>query len=319
MSRSDFEALKASLRPFADLKVMDLVEETGIDVQPWAVKEGGAPVANPRANPNYCYEWAFVEEGEPIALCVWHETLVSHSMGIAFTGNLRARATRLEEIVLDRRESAKTRSRAKQQAKRCDAFDWRVQRAVRKSLPVRVILLEGERADQLGHDSSKVRLRRLDEVQWWVHDYDEAAGRFDLVRGVPPSRHEPGDGRAAGKIESMYVDQFSAPAIPERKERRTSVFARSADVRRRVLIRAAGCCEYCGRHGFKTASGQIYLETHHVEPLSDGGADCISNLVALCPDDHRKAHFSADAAAIKSSLGMFLAGIASIDSDVDQS
>jgi 5-methylcytosine-specific restriction protein A len=111
MSRSDFEALKASLRPFADLKVMDLVEETGIDVQPWAVKEGGAPVANPRANPNYCYEWAFVEEGEPIALCVWHETLVSHSMGIAFTGNLRARATRLEEIVwID--ESRRKRDRA---------------------------------------------------------------------------------------------------------------------------------------------------------------------------------------------------------------
>jgi hypothetical protein len=53
-------------------------------------------------------------------------------------------------------------------------------------------------------------------------------------------------------------------------------------------------CELCGEPGFLTAAGSIYLETHHVVPLSLDGPDHESNVVALCPNDHRRAHFGSD-------------------------
>ena len=34
-----------------------------------------------------------------------------------------------------------------------------------------------------------------------------------------------------------------------------------------------------------------YLEVHHKIRLSDGGEDTIDNVVALCPNCHRKAHY----------------------------
>lgn len=294
--------LIAQLRPAADLKVMDLVAEAGIDVGPWSVKHRGQPVANPRANPNYCYEWAFGEGGEPIVLCVWHASLTPHAHGVAYQGNLRARAKLLEDIMLDRKEAADTRSRAKNQAKRCDAFDFRVQRAVRNSLPLRVILLEGDRADRLGHDASKVRRRLLDDSTWHVHDYDFATGAFTLLRGAPMAVETPPKvDRASDHGNAPYVDQFSVQTA-ERREHVSHIFARSEIVRRNVLQRAAGRCEHCGREGFLMASGQIYLETHHVIPLCEDGPDIESNVAALCPEDHRKAHFSVDADDIRSAL-----------------
>lgn len=172
MTDAEFAELFEQLRPLTDQKVMDLVAQAGIDVRPWSFKENGSPVRKPKANPNYCYEWAFGGENEPIALCVWHEQMTRHEAGIAYAGNLRARAAGLESIALDRRNSTATRSRAKDQAKRCDGFDRRVQLAIRRSRPVRVILLVGERADELGHDSSRVRYRELDPAPWFVRSYD---------------------------------------------------------------------------------------------------------------------------------------------------
>lgn len=306
MSTADAAALLESLRPVADLKVMDLVAAAGVDVSPWAVKEGGAPVANPKANPNYCYEWAFGEGDEPIVLCIWFDTLTAQPEGIVFEDNLRQLAKKLEDIRFERLATPSVKSRAKDQAKRCDRFDRRLQLATRRLLPVRVILLDGVRADELGHDSSKVRFRRLDPVEWWMHEYDMATGAFLLVRGKPATvayATEPSDRDAP-----EYVDQFSAPEIAARRERKVDAFVRSPEVRRRVLRRAAGRCEYCGGEGFLTSAGQVYLETHHVVPLAEGGPDMASNVVALCPDDHRRAHYAADCADIGRRLLEYLAG-----------
>lgn len=90
------------------------------------------------------------------------------------------------------------------------------------------------------------------------------------------------------------VDQFSLQAMETEETKRRQVtgtaFCRSADVRRQVLKRAQGHCEYCGDEGFHTANDEIYLETHHIMPLSSNGPDNISNVAALCPNHHREAH-----------------------------
>lgn len=308
MIGAEFDVLFERLRPVADLKVMDLIAEAGVDVGPWAIKRDGQPVMNPRANPTYCYEWAFGENHDPIVLCVWHASLAPHAEGIAYQGNLRARAKSLEDIVLDRKEASDTRSRAKNQAKRCDGFDFRVQRAYRSGLPLRVILLEGERADRLGHDASKVSRRLLDDSAWRVHAYDEGSGAFTILRGAPVttvSVHKGAAGAsseltvAVPEVKGRYVDQFSVQA---RREKTQWVVNRSATIRRNVLERAAGHCEYCGRAGFLMPSGQVYLETHHVVPLCEDGPDQECNVVALCPEDHRRAHFGEDASEIRDAL-----------------
>jgi hypothetical protein len=69
-------------------------------------------------------------------------------------------------------------------------------------------------------------------------------------------------------------------------------YLRDQKIRSAVLVRAAGKCEYCGQAGFLKKGGGVYLETHHVIALAKDGADRLTNVIALCPNDHRKAHFS---------------------------
>lgn len=64
-------------------------------------------------------------------------------------------------------------------------------------------------------------------------------------------------------------------------------------VRAAVLERANGKCEFCGKLGFMKTDGTRYLESHHVITLAADGADRLTNVIALCPDDHREAHFGA--------------------------
>jgi 5-methylcytosine-specific restriction enzyme A len=42
--------------------------------------------------------------------------------------------------------------------------------------------------------------------------------------------------------------------------------------------------------GFLSEKVRVYLETHHIVPLSENGLDKVSNMAALCPNHHREAH-----------------------------
>jgi 5-methylcytosine-specific restriction protein A len=288
----------AGLRPTSHVKVIDVVADTGIDVSGWKTKADGTPVANPALNPNFCYEWGFGGDGEPILLCVWHRSLSEIDGHVVYRDNLRALAMKLESITFDRFAPKDARHRAKDQARRARRFDEFVQQAFRRRRPVRLVLLEGEQADasELGRDSSKVRFRRLDETEWHVSSYSDENGEFTIVRGGMPASVEPED-----EPSPEFADQFSIEG-PERREISTSAFVRSADVRRAVLCRAAGRCELCGEIGFTTVSGAVYLETHHVLPLGEQGPDVVWNVVALCANDHRRLHFSAERIELRESL-----------------
>ena len=41
---------------------------------------------------------------------------------------------------------------------------------------------------------------------------------------------------------------------------------------------------------FYDKDSKPYLEEHHVNRLADGGSDTMDNVVALCPNCHRKIH-----------------------------
>ncbi|GGE95416.1 HNH endonuclease [Sphingomonas prati] len=97
---------------------------------------------------------------------------------------------------------------------------------------------------------------------------------------------------------------------PEYRRRMAGAYIRNPEVRTQVLRRANGKCEYGGCTPFKNLNGQIYLETHHVISLSEQGIDRLTNVIALCANHHREAHFGQDWQILQDK---FLTIIASVD------
>jgi 5-methylcytosine-specific restriction protein A len=305
MEENDVE-VRESLRPGRNEKIMDLVAEAGIDVAPWGVRKDGSVIDNPRTNQMYCYEWAFGGDGQPTALCIWHSSLTISQGSVLYDGNMRQYALELGRVATDRSVSSGVRYSARTKEKRARNFDSLVQRAYRKSQPVRVVILEGKRRSDpdLGWDTSQVRYRALDSESWYVHSYSYGDGSCRLVRKVPPDRIPTENDTLS--LQPVFIDQFSLSAPVSKHESTGFIFDRSSEVRRAVLERAAGVCECCGVPGFKMNKGGIFLETHHVVPLSEKGPDEEWNVVAICPNDHRRAHLGEDRAALRRRLIEYL-------------
>jgi hypothetical protein len=90
--------------------------------------------------------------------------------------------------------------------------------------------------------------------------------------------------------KSNAIDDLGTDA-PDRAKSEVWSYARDSKVRDAVLRRAEGTCEFCGKLGFIRPDGTRYLESHHVIALAKEGADRQTNVIALCPNDHREAHF----------------------------
>jgi hypothetical protein len=252
---------------------MDLVSEAGIDVSDWGNWSGGP--ARAAANPKYCYEWSFVQPGKIVVLNVWYRNLREHGKVITMEDNLRSSAA----MYRARRSGGSPVWR-----KRATAFDEAVRMAASQNLPVRAVICDGKMRsrEDLNARASNVTARTLDPVPWAVTAYDSVTGQFTLTRGALPDH---------------LIDQFSVGSTPESPTEIRSVtgvvFVRDPHVRAFALLRAAGRCEWCKRPGFTAHDGAVFLETHHVVPLGEGGADTVTNVVALCPNHHREAHYGA--------------------------
>lgn len=236
---------------------------------------GGAEKA--ASNPKYCYEWSYENyEKELIVLSLWHKNCEMLDGAIVQKLNLR--------------ETAKDAA-SSPQSRRATKMDFSLQKANRLNWPVRVIICDGVR--KTNATKSTADSRKLDSEPWHIENYDSDNGACLLVRGL---------------AAVPFIDQFELDKLPEgkalRKETTTSVFERSPQIRNYVLERAKGFCELCGEKGFKTSSGSIYLESHHIQPLSEDGSDSIGNVIALCPNHHREAHYGMDNEQLKLSLLM---------------
>lgn len=86
------------------------------------------------------------------------------------------------------------------------------------------------------------------------------------------------------------------------KEKRELAYFRSQALKLYVVARSKGICEGCACEApFQTKSGP-FLECHHVHRLADGGPDHPENVVALCPNCHRRAHYAQDAVTFNEEL-----------------
>lgn len=262
--------------------VIELVEAAGLDVSDWGNFKGGQDKAS--VNPKYCYEWAFVEPGKVVVLNIWFAKMHERNGEIFQTLNLRA-----ESLVHTK----------PQWRKRARDFDLAVQQACRDKLPLRVIVCDGKMRQGTDTEASRVQNRLLDPMPWAVTEYDWNSGRFTIIRG---------------RAHSPYIDQFSvADEDHAAGKRKTEVEIRERDpeVRRLALERARGKCELCGEEGFRTSDGRLYLETHHVIPLSEDGPDTLRNVVAICPNDHRRAHFGENRNLLRTKMLDYLATLPS--------
>jgi 5-methylcytosine-specific restriction enzyme A len=101
---------------------------------------------------------------------------------------------------------------------------------------------------------------------------------------------------------SAIDDLNSEPAgnaAPLRTSYSGTFIVRDDKVRQRVIRRANGKCEFCGELGFLKADGTRYVEAHHIISLADQGPDTLENVIALCPNHHREAHFGENLVALE--------------------
>lgn len=74
-----------------------------------------------------------------------------------------------------------------------------------------------------------------------------------------------------------------------------TTYPRSEIVRQYALRVADGVCQGCGEDApFQNKNGEPFLEVHHLHRRSDGGADHPDNVIALCPNCHRRIHHGQD-------------------------
>lgn len=266
-------AIPSEIEPTQQRRVIDLVREAGLDVTDWANYKNGT--TNPGANPKYCYEWALVDQDKAVVLNLWRHSMLDVEDGVEQRIELFGNAVSRETSGVRR-----ARRRRMEQA---------IALAHKSGIPIRVVVLKkGKPSKTTG--KSGVAARLLDPVAWGVAKFDTASGHAILRRGLAPV---------------PYADQHSLPP-PTGKSgtHATSGLAwnRSGEVRGYVLQRARGHCELCGEAGFRLRTGSQYLETHHVVPLSEGGADSVFNVVALCPSHHREAHYGERAPTLRRQL-----------------
>lgn len=68
-------------------------------------------------------------------------------------------------------------------------------------------------------------------------------------------------------------------------------YPRSQYVREFALRMADGVCQGCEQEApFVTSTGEPFLEVHHLTRQSDGGPDAPENVIAVCPNCHRRVH-----------------------------
>lgn len=77
----------------------------------------------------------------------------------------------------------------------------------------------------------------------------------------------------------------NAPKKPKTIRTVSTAFVRNPDVVAEVLFRAEGHCEGCKKPApfVSKATGDPFLEVHHITPLAQGGDDTVDNAWALCP------------------------------------
>jgi hypothetical protein len=99
------------------------------------------------------------------------------------------------------------------------------------------------------------------------------------------------DAQVANALESD-LGNIIGNRFPGQIPVRSFQYQRDPSVVAYALRKASGICGDCGSPApfVSSRTGLPYLEVHHIRMLKDGGSDTVDNVVALCPNCHRKRH-----------------------------
>lgn len=234
------------------------------------------------------FDWCFSNQGGPYLVNIWHDNMDEENGEIYFVD-------RTSDWAEENRATA-----VQVQLNRASAVSSLIHTAYYTKAPLNVAILDGIRKTVGLRETSKAKQRELDSVLWYPH-HRGADGRIRVIRGKPqPADFDPYNEEQPQQEQK----QTSVPPPPTKVSgSSTAIFERDSEVVKAVKQRAVnGCCEFCGKEGFKTASGGFYLEAHHVIPLNCRGPDDVRNVVAICADDHRRAHFGEDRHAVRDKM-----------------
>jgi hypothetical protein len=254
-----------------------LLKDAGVDVSQWKNYKGSSPAANPK----YCYNWSFEQPGEVVVVCLWHESLKEENGNVVVRRKPRAYG------------SVRKGPAAGVWNRRDSDFGNKLELAYRQQLPIKLIVVVGERRKPTGAKASVVKARLLDRAAWAVTEYDYSTGECLLERGKKPVL-------PAVDAPDLELSWF------EGKWKRAFVYhrRREAKARRQKIqeaLRINGgklICEvrHCGfdfakRYG---ALGEGYAQVHHLLPLGkspkDGRKTTLRDLAIVCANCHVMIH-----------------------------
>lgn len=114
------------------------------------------------------------------------------------------------------------------------------------------------------------------------------------------SNLKPNRNLSLAELRKLALLAASEYATKEQLVQNTAV--RSEAIRLYALKRSQGVCEGCSVPAPFHGKEGPFLEVHHLHRLSDGGPDHPANVVALCPNCHRRVHFGKDGSAYNEKL-----------------
>ena len=111
---------------------------------------------------------------------------------------------------------------------------------------------------------------------------------------------------SSGELEFEKLRERALKASVSTREGISSeslVRKRSESIKLYAMVRSEGNCEACDEPApFTKKNGAPYLEVHHIEELSLGGADSIVNVAAICPNCHARVTHGDDALIYNQSI-----------------
>lgn len=182
------QAVLDSLRPLQGQRIYDLVEQAGVDVRPWSVSKKTGETIDPFTNTYRNSQWTFGGKDEPLVACIWWNEIFIQDDKIVREGSSKGDANEWGNRLAAIQGTNEGKYRLRPKITKAQAFDQLMSEAYRRTKPVRVVVLDGDRAtvEEAEFDSSKASKRKLDESKWWVHSYDPYSGKYQLVREVSP-------------------------------------------------------------------------------------------------------------------------------------
>jgi hypothetical protein len=276
------KSLLDKLKPQVRTNVIDVLKSLEIDVSSWGYRKNGSPIENPSLNSSKSSDWTYGGVGsETTVLFLWHSSLKIDTDGktIFIKDSFKSYKEHYSSILGNTKEGSK--HSASPRYEKAQQFERVVAKLFESGGPCRVALLTAQdknNQDDAG-DERSVKFRELDSENWYVHGFSWISGEFKLVRGITQP------------IEAKMDSQFDLNEPPDKYPTTGSAYWRSLDIKEKVLSRSNGICEFCSTPAFQTYKNTLFLEVHHAVPLGKNGVDALWNVVAICPNHHREAHF----------------------------